>query len=426
MKRVLIIAPHFPPSNLAAVHRTRLFAQHLPEFGWEPIVLTVHHSFYEEGLDWNLAALVPDGLRVERVGALPTRPVRVVGDIGVRGFFPLLRRALQVIDRERIDFVYIPIPSHFAAPLGRAIHRLRGVPYGIDYIDPWVHEWPGTERPFTRHWASRRLGGLLEPLAVRDATLITGVAEGYYADVLERNPHLRDQAVTVAMPYGGERSDHVRVRELGIDPYLFKRDDATFQFLYAGALLPQAHEPLRRVLRAIADHRDLFRNVVFHFVGCGTSPTDPEGYNVRPVAEEFGLWGDVVTEHPARIPYLDVLAHLEAADGVFVLGSTEPHYTPSKVYQGVLSDRPIFAVLHQDSTACDVVRETGVGTVLAFDGERDVDRIETDFADGFRAFRQFAESYDATGVDRAAFDAYSARSVTQTLATALDKATTRS
>ena len=54
MRKILIISPHFPPSNLAAVHRSRLFAHHLPAFGWEPIILTVHEKFYEEKLDHNL------------------------------------------------------------------------------------------------------------------------------------------------------------------------------------------------------------------------------------------------------------------------------------------------------------------------------------------------------------------------------------
>ena len=44
-------AGHFPPSNLAGVHRSRLWAQHLPEFGWEPIIVTAHSKYYEEKLD---------------------------------------------------------------------------------------------------------------------------------------------------------------------------------------------------------------------------------------------------------------------------------------------------------------------------------------------------------------------------------------
>ena len=47
-KTILIIYPHFPPSNLAGVHRPRLFAQHLPFFGWTPVVLTVHENYFEE------------------------------------------------------------------------------------------------------------------------------------------------------------------------------------------------------------------------------------------------------------------------------------------------------------------------------------------------------------------------------------------
>lgn len=427
VKRVLIVAPHFPPSNLAAVHRSRLFAQHLSAFEWEPTVLTVHHDFYEESLDWDLARLVPDDLHVERVTALPTEWLRRVGigDIGLRGFVPMLRRILALADEEGIDFLYIPVPSFYTALLGRIVHRLRGIPYGIDYIDPWVFKWTDGWQPLSKHWVSRQLADVLEPIALREAVLITGVAEGYYDAVLERNPHLRTQAVTAAMPYGGEAEDHRRLREIGGEPYLFRSESgapAPFRFLYAGALLPLAYEPLQMVFRAIAEQREVFKNVRFHFVGTGTSPDDPEGYNVRPIAEEYGLWGDIVTEHPARISYMDVLVHLKVVDGVFILGSTEPHYTPSKVYQGVLSQKPIFAVLHEASTACEVLRETGAGRVLSFAGENDVDRIEAEFVPAYEDFRRFAETFDPARVDLGAFETYSARNVTRMLAEALDKA----
>lgn len=421
-RRVLIVAPHFPPSNLAAVHRTRLFALHLRDFGWEPIVLTVHHDRYEEALDWNLCALVPDWLRVERVGALPTRPLRLVGDIGIRGFAPMLRRIVQLVRQEGIDFLYIPIPSFYAAMLGRAAHALCGVPYGIDYIDPWVFQLPAGTPKLSKAWLTRQLARVLEPVAVREAAVITGVAEGYYSDVLTRNPRLATRAVTAAMPYGGEASDHARVRELGARPFIFERTPDLFQLVYAGAMLPQAYAPLEACFRAIAQTPARFASVRFHFIGTGKSPNDPHGHNIKPLAERYGLWGTIVNEHPARIPYLDVLSHLDAADGVFILGSTEPHYTPSKTYQGVLSRKPIFAVLHEASTACAVLRETGAGHVLSFDGARDVGAVERAFADRFADFRRASETFDPDRVDRAAFEAYSARSVTAILADALDRA----
>ena len=424
-RKVIIVAPHFPPSNLAAVHRSRLLAMHLPQFGWEPIIVAVHHDFYEEALDWPLAKLVPSELRVEKVRALPTHPIRLVGDIGIRGFIPMLLRILTIIDREQPDFLLITVPSFFAAPLGRIVHALRGTPYGIDYIDPWVHVWPGSER-FSKHWIVRKLGEMLEPIAVRKASLITGVAQGYFAGVLHRNPRLRQTATTAAMPYGGEETDHRRADELALDPYLFKNEPSAFRMTYAGAMLPRAYAPLERIFSAIASQPDVFRGVKIHFIGTGKSPNDREGYNVRPIAERFGLWGSVITEHPARIPYLDVLTHLKHSDAAFVLGSTEPHYTPSKVYQAVLSRRPILAVLHAASTAADIVRSTGAGQVLSFDGEGELDLIGENFASVFASFRSFAAAFDSTQVDTAAFDAYSARSSACTLARALERAVSRS
>ena len=86
MKRVALFAAHFPPSNLAGVHRSRLWAQYLAEFGWEPLIVTTHWRYYEEALDWRLCNLVDPGLDIIRTRAVPTKPVRLVGDVGVRGF----------------------------------------------------------------------------------------------------------------------------------------------------------------------------------------------------------------------------------------------------------------------------------------------------------------------------------------------------
>jgi hypothetical protein len=306
-RNVVIVAPHFPPSNLAGVHRSRLFAQHLPEFGWEPIIVTVKPDHYEEALDPALSELVSSQLRVEQVSALPTRPVRVVGDIGIRGFVPMLRKIILIADREKIDFLYIPIPSFYAALLGRIVYMMRAIPYGIDYIDPWVQPAAANEKFKAR--ASLALARVLEPIAVKHASLITGVAESYFAPVLRRNPALAKKAVTASMPYGGEAQDHEHVRRSNASASIFPPRDGRFRLVYAGAILPRAHGPLRSLCEALASNPAIRNRVEFFFIGTGKSPNDPDGYNVRPVAQEYGLWNDVIHEHPARIPYLDTLAH---------------------------------------------------------------------------------------------------------------------
>src|ERR1700734_130550 len=128
MPRILIISPHFPPSNLAAVHRSRLFAMHLPAFGWEPVILTVDERYYEEQPDPNLSRLLPAGLRVEKASAFRVTKPRLIGDVGLRGFFQLYRKAKRLIRQNKIDFLYIPIPSFYVALLGRWLHASTGVP----------------------------------------------------------------------------------------------------------------------------------------------------------------------------------------------------------------------------------------------------------------------------------------------------------
>ncbi len=420
MRKILIISPHYPPSNLAAVHRSRLFAQHLPFYGWDPVILTVHEKFYEEQPDWHLHQLIPTDQRIEKTGAYRVTKPRLIGDIGLRAFFQLRKKALQLIQNEKFDFVYIPIPSFYIAIIGSYLHRKTGIRYGIDYIDPWVHQFPGSDKMFSRHWWSTKLAKYLEPRAVKNCSLITGVATGYYQPVLERNPDLLTNVITGSMPYGGEASDHLKIKELNIEPYLFQKK-STLKFVYAGAMLPKAYKPLEQIFKTISANDLVFENIEFHFIGTGSRANDAESFNIRPLAEKYNLWNRIVFEYPQRIPYLDVLVHLAIADAVFILGSTEPHYTPSKTYQAVLSSKPILAILHSDSTAVSVLKNSNAGIVLDFNGEEDLNKISENFMTVFREFNSFKNQYSIAQVDMSYFEQFSAKAVTGLLANLLNK-----
>jgi len=383
-------------------------------------MLMVDEKYYEELPDYNLQKMLPSGQHIEKVKAFPVTKPRVIGDIGLRGFIQLRKKALELVVKEKIDFVYIPIPSFYVSLIGPYLKRKTGVKYGIDYIDPWVHVFPGSDKLFSRHWFSTKLAKLLEPKAVKHSSLITGVAEGYYQGVIERNPFLKKSCVFGAMPYGGEETDHAKVKQLNLKPYLFSKN-GKFQFVYAGAMLPKAYAPLEAMFRSVSEHKQDFSDVEFHFIGTGKTPNDPQAFNIRPLAEKYNLWDSVVFEYPKRIPYLDVLVHLEIADAVFILGSTEPHYTPSKTYQGVLSQKPIMAILHSSSTAVEIVRTAKAGMVLDFDGVAGVPVIEKDFQVFFRQFLSFSKEFNPANVNRSEFDQYSAYSVTQKLAELLNQ-----
>lgn len=420
MKKILIISPHFPPSNLTAVHRARFFAQHLPEYGWEPIVLMVHEDYYEEDPDPNLEKLLPKGLRIEKVKAMKLTKPRLIGDIGLRAFFSMYKRAKQLIKEEKIDFLYITIPSFYGALWGRWLHNATGIPYGIDYIDPWVHEFPGAEKVFSRHWLATRVANFLEPIALKKAALITGVAASYYEGVLERNPHLKSSAKYIAIPYGSEKTDHEKVKEFALAPYLFGQKKDKVQLVYAGAMLPKAYSILEDIFISISNNPAIFKDLEIHFIGSGKTPSDPQGFNIKPLAVKYDLWEKQVYEYPKRIPYLDVLVHLNAADGVFILGSTEPHYTPSKVYQAVLSEKPVLAVLHRQSTAVEVLNSSTSGLVIDFETEEELQNIGPSFPQKYKDYMQFLKEFDPAKINSVSFDQYSATRITHSLAEVLN------
>ncbi|UYN93257.1 MAG: hypothetical protein KIT25_14430 [Enhydrobacter sp.] len=421
-RRVALVTGHFPPSNLVGAHRARLWSRYLPEFGWEPIVVTGDPDRYEERPDADLERLVAPGLRVIHAKTLPTRPLRLVGDIGVRAFWGCYRALSDLARRREIDFVLTTIPSNFLGPVGRLVRARHGIPYGIDYQDPWVNRWPGIDKPFTRAWGSYRLACLLEPWSVRHAALITGMAPGYAAGMLERNPEVARRAVTAFMPMGQAPEDYELVRKLDRPTFLFTAGGDHFNMIYAGALLPAGLPVLDAFLRGLRALRArapaLAGRLRVHFVGTGSSPDDPRGHQVLPRAREVGV-ADMVNEHPHRIGYIDALNHVERSDAVLVIGSTERHYTPSKVFQAMLSHRPVFAMLHRESSAVDMIRATEAGRVLTLDeahlpAEEEVAaELETLIGQPGR----FVSRLDA-----AAFEPYSARQSTRQLAEALDAA----
>lgn len=367
-RRLVLVSSHFPPSNLVGGQRARLWARHLPEFGWTPIVVTGDPSHYLERPDPELLRLVDPDLEVVHAATLPVKALRVVGDVGIRAFWGTYRAVAQLVKERSVDFVMVTIPSNYLAPVGRLVHRRVGVPFGIDYQDPWVACGPGVERRFSRAWGSYTLARILEPWSVRDAALITGMAPGYLTGMLERNPDVARHAVIATMPMGSAPEDFELVRALRRAPFLFDPTDGCFHMVYGGALLPAGIVVLDAFLTGLRALRDASPSIAnrlrVHFVGTGSSPDDPNGYRVLPRAQAAGV-ADMIDEHPHRIGYVDMLAHLERCSAVLVLGSTERHYTPSKVFQAILSKRPVLALLHAESTAIGMIEQSRAGQVLA-------------------------------------------------------------
>jgi|LakMenEpi03Aug12_release.lakeMendotaPanAssembly.Ray.scaffolds.fasta_scaffold30986_2 hypothetical protein len=418
MKNMLIITSHYLPSNLTGVHRSRIFAKHLPEFDWNPIILTVHENHYEEKIDTNLCALIPEEQRIEKVSAFNVSKPRLVGDIGLRGFLQLRKRALSIIAKEKIDFIYILIPSFYLSLLGPILNRRTTIKYGIDYIDPWVHFFPGSEKKLSRHWWSTQLSKILEPYAVSRASLISGVAESYFLPVLNRNPFLKNKVKTVSIPYGWDKDDLNSINIARTD-LSFHSSGGKIKIIYAGVFLPKSKDLFEVMCYAIKNDPTLFRNIEFHFIGTENKRDFEQNNSIQQIAEKYGISNSVIFEHPKRISYLEILSNILEADGLFVLGSTEPHYSPSKLFLSFITQKPVFAFLHHRSNAVELIVSSGLGTVCPYLSTQTIDESSDNFKKNFSEWLEkiqlnlwksnsnFLEKYSASAMTKKLVDTLS-------------------
>jgi Glycosyl transferase 4-like domain len=425
VRDVLIVAPSFAPSSNPPTQRVRFFARHLPAFGWRPRVLSVDPRFYEEPPDREIESLVPAGLEITRTPAWSARFTRRVGigDLGIRAYWHM-RAALRGICRSERPpaLLFIPGPPWHTFLLGTAMREEFGIPYVLDYIDPWVSSAGADGRWWTKAYWYRQVAVALEPRAVRGAARITAVSDGTNDGVRAMYPTLPASMFT-GIPYGFEPTDFDTLRRRPRPNAIWSAGDGALHLVSVGAMLPNGYETLRALFAGIQILRQttpaLGTRLRVHFVGTTYEPNPRQGL-VEPVAREMGL-GDIVSEHPARVPYLDALNLLCSADGIIALGSSEAHYTASKIYPSILARRPLLAMYHAASSVCDVVRHACAGGLVTY---TDTERAATQAPAVAAALGRLLApgGYNADAVRWDSFADYSAERMTERLARVFDAA----
>jgi len=350
MRRMLIIHPHWPPSNLVGVHRVRLIANELNALGWHPIVLTIDERDYEESLSYETLKLVSSSVEVIRVRAKPVRTFlgkRLVGDISLRGWPALKEKAESILSHQKVDFIWFSLPPWYTSLLGRLLKRKFNVPFGIDYRDPWIFERAEHQKGFNRALATAVVARILEPVALRNVSLISGVSVGYLDGVMKRYQRVQSiPNVTFQMGFA-RRDHHIELPDFSSP---FQHDKRTY--VYAGAHWALGAPVFTLWLESLAalHNQSPLDGIEFLFVGTG----NPELPSIQSQAEELGIQS-IVREIPERQPYLEVQQMLRESDGALVIGSIEPHYSASKLFQCLVTAPRVFGFFHEASEGREIL-----------------------------------------------------------------------
>lgn len=329
---------------------------------------------YTETGDPQLAELVPESVEQIRAGAIPARLARFVGvgDIGLRAYGPLARAIGIGVGRFAPRAILITGSPCYPMLLAAWARRTFALPVVLDFQDPWVSA-DGARRPIlSKGGISHRLAVALEPRAVRGASWITSVSETQNAEMASRYPWL-DASRMSAIPIGGDPDDFRALRAAPPLTPAVQLESDRINLCYVGTFLPHSGAVVRALFDAVARLRRerpaLGARLRLVFVGTSNQPVGTADaastHRVAPIAAAAGV-GDLVHEYAPRVPFLEALALLARTHGLLLLGSSEPHYTASKIYPALMSGRPWLSIFHTQSSSHEILTRAGGGAAFAF------------------------------------------------------------
>ena len=366
---VLLVAFHFPPQRgSSGIQRTLKFAQHLPQLGWKPLVLSAHRRAYVATSDDQLGDL-PHDLVVRRAFALDSgrhlairgrflRPM-ALPDRWISWMFGAVPVGLKLIREHRPRVIWSTYPIPTAHLIGYLLKRFSGLPWIADMRDPMTEDHTPA---IPMVWHAYRF---VEKLTVRNCTRMTFTTPGALKMYRARYPEVPATRFRL-IENGYDEDDFVRATA-NYQP-ADKAQGAPLVLLHSGIIYPSERDPtpmiealgelrregsispdsLRVVLRA-AVHEDLLGGLI----------------------EKNGLQGLVMLEPP--IPYRAALAEMLDADGLLVMQAANCNsQIPAKLYEYMRARRPILALTDPKGDTAATMRDAGLDTIARLDDKDDI------------------------------------------------------
>jgi glycosyltransferase involved in cell wall biosynthesis len=387
-----MVAFHYPPCvGSSGVLRTLKFSRYLPEYGWQPMVLTANSRAYAQTAPAQLGE-IPASVVVKRAFALNSgrhlairgRSLRVMAlpDRWVSWTLGAVPAGLRLIRRHRRAMLWSTYPIATAHLIGLILHRLTGRPWVADFRDSM------TEEAYPAHPLTRRTYLAIERAAVDHAASLVFTAQSTLAMHLKRYPQL-DPSRCHVIANGYDEADFVGLDDArGGAP----TGGRPLRLLHAGLVYPEERDP-RPLFRALARLKREGR-VTAGMLSVELRASGSEAEYARLLAQL--AVDDVVNLLPA-LPYTEILREGFQADALLLLqGASCNHQIPAKLYEYLRLRKPILALTDARGDTAEVLARTGGATVIDIADEEALYRGLPGFLETLRAGRHPLPAEDRT------------------------------
>lgn len=372
LKKVLIITYYWPPGSGPGVQRWVKFSKYLPEFGWQPIILTVKNGTFASE-DPTLQEDIPAVVKVFRARtlepfqlfnllrgnkshqvetAIETEPhpggffAKVAKFIRANVFLPdarvgwnffALRRAQSIIRSEQPDLIITSGPPHSTHLIGLRLKQEFGLPWLTDFRDPWTTSYSYGFLPTSGLAHQRNVS--LENKVLENATAIITVGKSMQKEYARFNP-------SVTTIHNGFDED-----DLPVGP-IQNMNRNTFSLAYVGGLKPSQNVvSLWQVICSLREQDPEFRKRFRLEVTGSIAPS------VRASIANAGLKDCLIDN--GFVSHKEAVKRMVSADLLLLPIPNAPNnrvILTGKLSEYLASGRPILAIGPVDGDASEVLR----------------------------------------------------------------------
>lgn len=357
------------------MHRVRQTLPYLRAMGWEPVVITIDEAYIESySTDPLLSLTIPADIEVHKVKALPVKKTRKLGlgSLSMRSLWHVRKKGNELLRREKFNLVYFSTTAFHVMALGPGWKKKFNVPFIVDIQDPWRNDFyldkPVAERP-PKFFIAYNIDKYLEAKTIPFADGIISVSKGYCDTFVQRYPSVTMDKCRV-IPFGIADVDVEVMRRCITSSGKVSFPPNKINIVYVGRggydMAFAVNIIFKAFAKGLAVDNDSFKNLHFWFIGTSYAPAGSGKKTIEPIAAENNLAG-YVTEITDRLPYFESLYLLDKADILVIPGSTDTHYTASKIFPYLILQKRLLAVFNKNSSVVKMLQQLEYGELVAFD-----------------------------------------------------------
>lgn len=370
MKKVLIVTYYWPPAGGPGIQRILKFTRYLPDFGWQPIVLTVEHPSSPAN-DQSLSNKINPQCIVYKTGVIEpfnlyktftgkAKSENIPKDIIVKkgndpikekiarwvranlfvpdariGWVPyIVKEGMKIIQHEKPDVIFSTSPPHSLQLGAKRLAKKSNLKWIADFRDPWSEAY--WESEIGKSALTQKINTHFEKQSLMHANTVTSVSKGV-CDLLEKK--IKNEYVVL---YNG--FDDINREQKVTD---------RFNIFFIGNLSKyQDPDPFIKALKMLP--KNVREKIDIYFIGKVF-----DDYKDLFLQESFILKN--------YMPYSEMMEFSKSAC-IFLLILHQTSYTLSymtaKIFDYLALRKPILAIGKKKSTVERVLKETQSGTLF--------------------------------------------------------------